>query len=834
MSLASAAKVGGMRQVSSTGNMLDLSNGEKETPKRWKRRDNTSWVHTSLDCDATNGWGNNSIDVDDIILGTPYVQEHKNYHTADFMISSTSSLEDDNINTSDATNHSGGPRKVVLLKTNRKDRVLSTAQRQTLADSVPSPFPKAQQSPQWVDSLHILAANAASDQLSSTPLSSAVSLPTSSAKQQKQQRPPKPQSVWVENHRKERVSRQSQRKSHKKISTSSLSRVYESASSADDRSHRRSVQKPNLKRVSTAPSTFQPPKASVVDDELMNRAFSIRENLRHYEMQELAAEAERAAESGQKKFVGSASKFVTEETPPPKPPIDNGRIYSERDNNEDFVLSPYEPQTPMTRQSSFAHHHNLPPMDYTPSSYFSKKKIRVTALREFSEVVPDFRKMHNNIRIHLGQEGVDAGVLPDEEQHQLLRKNDTQETIEEEDDDNDSLASSLNAAGSITSFSSYAVASLKGIVDYVGGSKSVSGSHAASTSSTHYRAKSLGIPTQNNSMSPQNDKSIYSRPLSRGSLELEMERDTLLSKQSSLSGPSVLETNVTENSDSDDSSVELYGRKTTTASSLLNGMEGRMSPHSQQQGSVATWDNVYSRSLSEPADKILQRRKLFGGSHANHAFEDDKSQAPSIATLPLSPAAVKETSEKVAKFFSRIHNKFSRSPDDSTKKNDEENNKEFISNFFYTGQNAKIVNSKGISNLKLDINPDRKRADGFCISGCGQSDLLSSCETVGNMFDVILNWFSERGGDCEPGTAHSSTIDPKSPQIVLHQSWIKTWQTDSAYSGQRMFFMPPRLSVPEGEIIYQYSHEMEDPTEVKRLEHSSSLVEESDGRRGRR
>ena len=54
-------------------------------------------------------------------------------------------------------------------------------------------------------------------------------------------------------------------------------------------------------------------------------------------------------------------------------------------------------------------HHNLPPMDYTPSSYFSKKKIRVTALREFSEVVPDFRKMHNNIRIHLGQEGVESG-----------------------------------------------------------------------------------------------------------------------------------------------------------------------------------------------------------------------------------------------------------------------------------------------------------------------------------------------------------------------------------------------------------------------------------------
>ena len=52
--------------------------------------------------------------------------------------------------------------------------------------------------------------------------------------------------------------------------------------------------------------------------------------------------------------------------------------------------------------------------EYTPS-YFNKKKIRVTWLREFHEVVPPFERIHDNIRLHLKQRGVDERVLPEEE-----------------------------------------------------------------------------------------------------------------------------------------------------------------------------------------------------------------------------------------------------------------------------------------------------------------------------------------------------------------------------------------------------------------------------------
>jgi hypothetical protein len=68
--------------------------------------------------------------------------------------------------------------------------------------------------------------------------------------------------------------------------------------------------KPVLRKHSTAPeSCVQPKQTDVLDNVLMDRAFSIRQRLINFEMQELAEEAEKAAESGLEKFVGSASKF---------------------------------------------------------------------------------------------------------------------------------------------------------------------------------------------------------------------------------------------------------------------------------------------------------------------------------------------------------------------------------------------------------------------------------------------------------------------------------------------------------------------------------------------
>ena len=158
---------------------------------------------------------------------------------------------------------------------------------------------------------------------------------------------------------------------------------------------------PQYKRSSTYESAAS---SNVVDDALMDRALYIRENLRKYEMLELAAEAERAAESGMEKFVGSASKYV-EESPDQTP------TYSEQ--RKQFAV-PFTPSmiTPQRSRGLL----ELDALEFTPSSYFSTnntKKIKVSALRKFSDVVPNFNDMHSNIRFHLQRSGVDVNTLPE-------------------------------------------------------------------------------------------------------------------------------------------------------------------------------------------------------------------------------------------------------------------------------------------------------------------------------------------------------------------------------------------------------------------------------------
>jgi hypothetical protein len=653
----------------------------------------------------------------------------------------------------ESTELSTGSKKVEMLNVNRKSRVISSAQRETIAKEKLPPLPQpAPKSSKWVERLHAMAEqvslppheldnfhiseeskNTSSDQITITQ----YAMPS-----------PQHQTTRTEMLRKDRMRHH---RLKMKSKPTSLARLDESRSSVDDYVLS-SLPKPQLKRIQTAPTTMQSHRSSLVDDALTNRALSIREDLRQYEMQELAAEAERAAEEGLERFVGSASKFLMEDTRAPN----NQHI----GYHDDFVLAPHQLETPQRKNSACIR----PGIDYTPS-YFNKKKLRVTALREFSEVVPSFSEMHGNIRIHLRQRGVNPKVLPDEEYHKLVRK----DTSQDANDDDINSQANVSQAGSVASFSSFA-ASLRGIVEYVGGNRSKHLSSNASRLASHHSTfdKYESLEEKPTNRYESYNESIGGKSSKRfdsccGSFEFDS--DPVVSKKKPSSQYEPIGRNVSTKGDSiinyesDDSSVELYGRMNTdgTSPSSVNGLLSGVGRD----------------------DKILRRGELFN----DKTFDDEKSYAPSI----ISPSVISnDATQSVATFFSRIQHKFSRSPrDQDTASNSAQENRKFIANYFYTIHDASIINSEGISNLKLDINPDRKSHDGFCMSGCVQNDVLSSCETVGNMMDMILNWFGEKGNDSDHST-HSKS----SSQIVLHHSWIRTWQTESNH---KRFFMPPRL-----------------------------------------
>lgn len=489
-------------------------------------------------------------------------------------------------------------------------------------------------------------------------------------------------------------------------------------SSIDNTNALSSLSKPRLKRIQTDPSITHRSKTALVDDELMNRALSIRENLREYEMQELAAEAERAAEEGMERFVGVASKFIGDAYKP-------YNYFSSGGYEDDFVMD-FNVEKIRSRPTGGS--------EYTPS-YFSKKKIRVTSLREFNEVVPPFERIHHNIRLHLKQRGVDERVLPDEECQMCP-------TTSDEDDMNSQAASQ---AGSIASFSSFAITSLRGMMDYMGNSR-----QNPTISSYEKQFSTSGMST-----------SMMGFDSCCGSIEFEADvvAENVRSKQFAYEtlSPAV-------DDSSGDSSVELCKRR--------DSLNGRVSPSS-----------VHGVLSGASDDKILGRRELFTD------YVEDRSHTPSITSH--------DATQSVATFFTRMQHKFSGTP--GAKKGSSPSNKEgakFISNYFYTNQDANNVNLVGISNFKLDINPDRKRNDAFCISsGCVQNDLLSGCETVGNALDVIFTWFNERGRGCNATTAptNSRSLDPRNPNIILHHSWIWTWQAENG-GDHRRFFMPPRLA----------------------------------------
>jgi hypothetical protein len=509
----------------------------------------------------------------------------------------------------------------------------------------------------------------------------------------------------------------------------------------------------------------------------MDRALYIRENLRKYEMQELAAEAERAAESGMEKFVGSASKYV-EESP--------DQTYSERKQISDS--SAFGMVTPQKSRRLL----ELDPLEFTPSSYFSnsKKMIKVTALRSFSDVVPNFSDMHSNIRFHLKRSGVDVSTLPEMGSREPLVKNDTI------DSDAHSQAPSVTS-GSIGSFSSYAASSLKGVVELLGRSRSNPSNrnvpkdfsiiHKSSSAVSSFDGENPVKP----SLEPSDEeKGVIDKSSSERCIKAKRSPPLFppvqIARSADFGGNRSMKTRKTpplftsksdtndltaESFDSDDSSVELYGRKSPLEStSSFNQLKLKPAlSRSRSTQAFPSFDNTHRET-----------------SKNNVSFEDPiglRSCSPDMLLLHKSETKMSaDETGAVRSIFDRIQKQFSVTMDDfrHPMKTEEENTM-FISNYFYT---EKDVKSCDVPHLKLDINPT-KNNNAFCVGNCGDDDmrLVSSCETLGKFVTSALEWVSTKKSD---GTVFSNRSDSAAVFSNLY--------TDNGHDREKRVFVPPRLS----------------------------------------
>ncbi len=539
--------------------------------------------------------------------------------------------------------------------------------------------------------------------------------------------------------------------------------------------------KPKLRKNSTAPpSCIVPKQTDVLDNVLMDRAFSIRQRLINFEMQELAVEAEKAAESGLEKFVGSASKFGVEETPPYRPKfVDDAEfVMSSIGENEGFI-------TPLRHRYPFANTRTHP-MDYTPS-YFSRKKIPVTKLRHVSEIVPSFEDIHNNIRIHLSREGVDANLLPAEHTHRPLVKSNTEDTEREDVDDTLSQVHSVAAShtGSISSFSSYAVASLTSLRDLIT-SPSIS-SYGRETSTaidgrvqTGLRTKKLHVATD---------------------IILDKKNDIKILPQSRIP----FKSSVTEaNSDSDDSSVEFYGRKSPAIST--DASEVRQLSLSKSSSGVNAKQHAFRRRGSNVTGASVTFDTKSEDGHTNIDSQNNVTEKLSFdidqmnLTSPLSHLEILPSSSSIraqnkltpmADFLNKIQNQFSLSSSvdhQTSPKLVDEDNEYFLENFLYTCEDLDDADPNGgLLHLNLEFNPERHN-ETFCLQGCGPNEMLSACDSATKYADLLFDWFSTKS------KKPSKIIDPD--EQSMNPNWLKTWQTNDSEEKKRRrrVFTPPKLS----------------------------------------
>lgn len=556
--------------------------------------------------------------------------------------------------------------------------------------------------------------------------------------------------------------------------------------------------KPKItKRNSTVPTTTKADELSstVADDVLMDRALNIRENLRQYEMQELAAEAERAAESGVEKYVGSASKYVEES------PIQTPTNGSERKQYYPHSPLPFT-NSVLTPQRSKGLSRGLPELDlleFTPFS--STKKIRVTSLRKFSDVVPNFSDMHDNIRLHLERRGVDSKTLPEmgSRREQELMKNDTIES------DAYSQAPSVTS-GSVASFSSFATSSFKGMAELLGG-------RSRSNQSTRSVPKSLSINNRSastrtrscdgekNQLKPLWEPSDEEERLVDKSASVD-HKDLIKARRSPPLFPPVQKARSAEvgnfrsiaaresphlftskndndgDGDSDDSSVELYGRKSPLnipADNSLNSQHQQLKPALSSRQKFSSINN----KDHSPSNKN------------NVSFVEDPLGLRSCSTGLLEPSLTKDTSDEtgtVLSIFDRIQKQFSVSADNFqlSKKKTQKDNSMFVSNYFYTEKDD-ILESGDFRHLKIEINPKNEKA--FCgdNGNCGNDDtFVSSCGMLGEWVTSALEWVNAR-------KSSDATVFSNRSEATGFSNLYSTTSGHDTHT-QKRIFLPPRLS----------------------------------------
>jgi len=653
-----------------------------------------------------------------------------------------------------------------------------------------------------------------------------------------------------------------------------------------------------------SPTKSSQKETNITDDILMDRAFTIRQNLAINEMKELAFEAEKAAESGMTKFIGSTSKFGSggggaitasarrddntreNKTPEYRPKfvdadsddiILSPNITTRRDNNEE-QYTPTTPHlngfsTPIRQKKSFVDLGAFTqPIDYTPytPSYFARKKIPVTSLRNFTEIVPNFNDMHVNIRTHLNREGVigiNEHILTEQQQPEMidkcqsLIKNDTDDSNSKEiagvdsgiDDASQAPSVAASHTGSVaSSFSSYAVRSLTSLretIDSLGSSRPKSPDNLLNRS----KLSSASADDVNNTSIRTTSSNMSNATWSNTNRSIPNENAFLRKNKSTDSGdrtknklppPRFKPAHLSSSSasvntnDSDDSSVEFYGRKSGSVCSTVSELrpqnlsrsgDGELHQPILQRGGSLGKKSGHSVSFeTEKANYQALLDRMHDSSNTgtpsvtkNPSFDVDQSScAASLTTLeiippPISPPSSPRSNKStpMASFLSKIQNQFSRTNSDIRNKKSpqeiEEENKHFVSNFFYTSQDSDTSNmtSVDLAPVKLEINPkpmNNRHRDPFCLSGCGQNDLISACESAGKIADMVSEFFGLSSG---PNQKQSAIIDPKAPteQQALNPQWIKNQifiqsnDSEDVSEHSRLLrariFTPPKLSV---------------------------------------
>ena len=113
----------------------------------------------------------------------------------------------------------------------------------------------------------------------------------------------------------------------------------------------------------------------------------------------------------------------------------------------------------------------------------------------------------------------------------------------------------------------------------------------------------------------------------------------------------------------------------------------------------------------------------------------------------------------------------------------EEENKMFVSNYFYTEKDAE---TRDDANLKLDINHPRKDSEAYCVGYCADDDhkLVSSCETLGKFLTSALEWVSTKKSDTTVFSSRSESAP----------AFSNLYNTDNGHDREKRVFAPPRLS----------------------------------------